>query len=122
MPARAAHEQRARENEDFVIHRLDMRIDVNRSWMVAALFYAALHWVEAYFASQGKHAKNHGQREAMIVADAALGQGFWRLYGTLSDRSQDARYELKVFSPAEVNDLQVRHLAAIKRHIASLLP
>jgi hypothetical protein len=82
VPDRAAHERRVQENEDLVIYRLDMRSDVERSWMVAALFYAALHWVEAYLAWQGKHGKDHGHRRDMIVADLALGQSF--LYGTLS--------------------------------------
>jgi hypothetical protein len=84
VPDRAAHERRAQENEDLVVYRLDMRSEVERSWMVAALFYAALHWVEAYFdfASQGRHGKDHGHRRDMIVADPALGQSF--LCGTLS--------------------------------------
>lgn len=105
-----------------MVYRLDMRSEVERSWLVAALFYAALHWVEAYFASQGEHGKDHRHRRDMIVADPALDQPFWRVYRHLADRSQDARYKLKPFAPAEVNDLQTHYLGAVKKHIAGLLP
>lgn len=121
MPDRAAHEQRATDNEELVNHRLDMRVEVDRSWMVAALFYAGLHWVEAYFDTRSLFAKNHRQREQMIVSDPALGSSFYAVYLELSDRSQDARYELKSFSRANVHDLQIRCLGAIKAHIRELL-
>jgi hypothetical protein len=90
--------------------------------MVAALFYAALHWVEAYFAVTNRHAKDDRQRKSMIIADKNLWFNFYQVYGRLEDESRDARYELKSFSESDVKSLHSQELTTIKREIAKLLP
>lgn len=53
MPDKAAHRQRAVDNETFANQRLDMDEAGDRPWVATAYFYAALHWIEAYLVHVG---------------------------------------------------------------------
>ena len=124
MPDSAAHRQRANENYQITTHRLAINdTDVDRAWIVTAYFYAALHWVEAYLATQAPplHPRNHTQRKQLIAADPALSQ-IHPLYRELEDRSRDARYELRAFMVFEVETLRDRCLAPLRQYVAALLP
>ncbi len=106
MATKDDHARYARENEDVAKNRLgDPRIDADRRWCVTALFYAALHWVEAYLAARnfGGYADNHTTRMNMIktVSDLRRIHADYRL---LTDRGWEARYKIRVITTQEVAD------------------
>lgn len=124
MPDRAAHEQRALDNEEFANVRLDARLtDVERAWIATAYFYAALHWVEAYLAARQppEHSRSHTTRKQTISQDPKL-SAIQPLYRDLEDASRDARDELRVFTEAEVRALATTKLEPLRTYIRVLLP
>jgi hypothetical protein len=75
-------------------------------WAVVALFYTALHLVEAYFVEQHScPARDHQRRRDRV---GALLTPLFQHYRTLEDKSQDARYEPRhvSFTPEEVQELE----------------
>ena len=52
MPNRSAHLAQAEHNETLYSH-LDQSAPTYADWQVTSLFYAALHYVDAYLASSG---------------------------------------------------------------------
>ena len=75
-------------------------------WAVVALFYTALHLVEAYFVEHHSYPTRDHQRRRDRVG--ALLTPLFQHYRTLEDKSQDARYEpqLVPFTPEEVQELE----------------
>jgi len=60
-------------------------------WAVTALFYAALHYVDAYLAKQEEHPHNHEQRRYAVglYFDAETAA----CYGALEKASRRTRYD-----------------------------
>ena len=115
MPDSAAHIAQAATNE-----ALSQQLETSYpEWAVTALFYAALHYVQAYFfdnaaSMQPQHYLTHGRR------DQGVAQRLQSLHGgylTLEDASQDARYECMVFATVDVQELRGDHLVPIKQYI-----
>jgi len=119
MPSSAAHGERARDNEAFAA-ALDLASAIQRSWAVVALFYSALHWVEAYLATKDMHPGNHMVRSRLAGTDTNL-RPIYLHYRELEDMSRHARYELRPFTEEQVRELRLRHLTAVKERIATLL-
>jgi hypothetical protein len=95
LPSQQEHLVQARHNEALaaVVLRASPR---HADWAVVATFYAALHYAEAYLASQGLHSPNH----------AARAQSMKRLMPALSaplddlkDAADRARYRCIPQSP-----------------------
>ncbi len=86
MPPRDQHIQRAVDNEDFYHRRLDLREPIDRSWGVVVLFYAALHWVDAYLATKNIHPADHHVRDQYVGMEANL-RRIGPSYQLLEDRS-----------------------------------
>ena len=60
--------------------------------MITVKFYAALHYVQAYFASRtGKAPLTHDRRASAIQRDISI-SGAYDDYRYLEDLSRDARY------------------------------
>ena len=69
-------------------------------WAVTALFFSALHYVDAYLAtlgSVGVHPRTHAIRTSLVAKDAVLSSVRVE-YEHLKTRSQDARYDLARFT------------------------
>jgi uncharacterized protein (UPF0332 family) len=89
-------------------------------WAVTALFYSALHLVQAYSLTQGAIVSNHserarwmrGRRDMTVIAED---------YHILRGRSEDARYDCRNFSGRQYEDLREHEFDQVSRHIASLL-
>jgi hypothetical protein len=93
---------------------------------VVALFYTALHLVEAYFVEHhGYPTRDHQRRRDRV---GALLTPLFQHYRTLEDKSQDARYEPDhlPFTAEEVQELEVLDftplVAGLKARGISLLP
>lgn len=91
-------------------------------WAVTGLFYAALHYVDAYLASQGTgvHPTSYRVRSALVARDPVI-SAVYAEYQELKDGSEDARYRLVPFTVAQVDRLERDALTAIRRLVTPLL-
>ena len=72
MPSKAEHISKAEHNENFATTlNSDGSYPDYRDWVVTAYFYSAVHYVEAYLATLGKHSPDHRIRDADIGSDAS---------------------------------------------------
>ena len=117
MRTHQEHLAEAVRNEEFavVISGLETRFT---EWEVTALFYSALHYVSAFLATQGYEAKNHHERRNLIAQHTNLSNE----YDNILQYSLDARYEMKKFTPEEVELLKTDDFSRIKQEILALLP
>jgi uncharacterized protein (UPF0332 family) len=121
------HILKACHNEKFY-SSFDIKTTTFRDWVVTGLFYCALHYVDAYLATQGIHPKHHegfGERNDRVEHALDL-KAIWGYYRALQDDSRDARYgygiaPMRQFSEADIVELRDRSLAPLKAKILSLL-
>ena len=116
MPTPQAHLAQATRNEEFAnaISGLEARLT---EWAVMALFCSALHYVDALLATQGYEARNHHERRNLIAQHTNVSSE----YDNLRQHSLDARYELKKFTPEEVELLKADDFRALKEGLLALL-
>ena len=81
------------------------------------LFYSALHYVEAFLATQGTHPRTHRERNSVVSSHTR----FARYYEILFKRSLNARYDLYEFSPQEVDRIKAGAFRRVKDEVISLL-
>ena len=97
-------------------------------WAATCLFYAAIHYVNAYLTHRDvpiprRHRTQGGLRgrSNIISADASL-KTIYRAYRHLDDESRDARYELKKPSPEDYDRYLVTQLDRIRQFAISAIP
>jgi hypothetical protein len=97
-------------------------------WAATCLFYAAVHYVNAYFVKStiaiprrhtGADPKNPG-RTNIVQQDPSL-KTIYAPYRHLDDESRDARYELKIISEADYDNFLLPKLNQIRSFITSEL-
>ena len=86
-------------------------------WEVTALFYAALHYADAYLETQGRRPGDHSQRNRMVNSLTNAGGAYRRLFRL----SLEARYELARFTPQEVDQIRDGPFRRVKEEMLSLL-
>ncbi len=118
MPTLLQHAVKAKHNETF-FRGFDLDTTPYLDWVVVAIFYAALHLVEAFAATRGEHPDSHLERESFIWASPEL-QPILSHYFQLKSDAEDARYGMRVFSSDEVRHLIADYFEPLKQHIASL--
>ena len=74
-------------------------------WSITALFYVAVHLVQAYFAARGSSYVTHKTRHSAIRRDAAIGAAYDD-YRELESLSREARYEAPSLTAAQVKYVQ----------------
>lgn len=96
MPNEKEHLDKAHHNEDFFNH-IDINNTMYLDWAVTGLYYAALHYIDAYLAAVGVLSiPNHRQRHEEY--SLAIDKEVYRDYRTLENKSIIARYyEIKSF-------------------------
>ena len=121
MPSTNEHITRAKQNLEFA-QSFALANTKYIDWAVTAYFYAALHWVDALLCDKEYlHPADHQERNELV-------QKKWYLrpirneYRTLKDRSEDARYEIKTFTSAKVENEIIPLYRAIEQHILQQLP
>jgi hypothetical protein len=114
VPQRHEHLSRARQTEQLAL-ALNRDLPVCIDWAVAMLFYAALHYIDAFLAGKSVHPMNHKQRDEKIERNGSL-SGIYGAYRRLKDLSRAARYEIPNFPPGKI-DVARDRLPAIKRHL-----
>lgn len=119
MPALAEHIYKARNNASFA-DKLDSNCDTQTGWALVALFYSAMHYVEAFNAhTTGKNCENHKERNAKIKADLRL-KPIDYYYRDLDNFGWNARYKHVKYGAAELSQAHKCH-AFVKAHIEKLL-
>lgn len=91
-------------------------------WAVTVVFYAVVHYIEAYFSTliPPKHSGHHGHRDSDIRRDSVLAPAY-RDYMHMKDDSENARYEPHI--PFDANHLKVQwhRLEAVKQILSTRL-
>jgi hypothetical protein len=116
VPSHQQHLAKAESNQ-----RLSLALQggPHLDWSVTALFYAALHLVEATLAPH-THSANHNARFTNVRRHPQLRQIYFQ-YHELYSRSLGARYECVSFSVQDVQMLYSIEYMTIKRHLQPLL-
>lgn len=118
MPSFAKHQNQARRNERF-FRALDKTVSIDREWIVTAAFYAALHWLEAYFDNQYTlHFSAHTTRNNAVMR---IGLPIATDYLELYRASYNARYLMYRFSQREVDELINISYTAVKNFVQNVL-
>ena len=116
--------QQAVQNTELATH---LRQDKTQylDWAATCLFYAAVHYVNAYLAKAGKaiprRHKTQGNlmgRSNIVQSDPAL-KTIYLAYRHLDDESRDARYELMRPTPENYDAYLVPQLDRIKGFVMS---
>lgn len=119
MPSKDQHVAKADGNAALALSlTLDNQSRID--WALVILFYAAMHYVEAYLAKSGVHLRNHTTRDNAISRDSSLRKVF-KEYSDLKYFGYNARYEIFGFKATDVIDKAAKHYAVIKAHLTPLL-
>jgi len=120
VPTTAEHLAQAESNEQASLAVQPRFPD----WAATMLFYAALHYVEAYFFADAdkSHLPAHYDRhsERLPAVRTRIGPIFVH-YKDLMDASLEARYQYVSFTQVDVENLRQEGLEPLKRHINTLL-
>jgi hypothetical protein len=115
------HIRKARHNEDFVA-TFDHDTTLFLDWVVNGYFYAALHYVGAYFKEVKRtQSSSHKFTDDQMMADANLDR-IYNDYLDLKNDSQQARYLDGTFDPDYVKNSCRARLESIKNSLAPFLP
>jgi len=118
MPREDEHRLRAQRNEEFAAN-LDRRDPTAHNWAVVAVFYSALHYVQAYFAKFSVKCGSHEDTENEFKKDARIRQSYAN-YKFLHTLSHTARYKTSGL-PANAYELAKPQLDLLKRQIEHAL-
>lgn len=90
MPTKNNHLRIAQENE-FLINQFNLEIAQARGWASTISFYAALHYVEAFFSLGGTHSADHRTRDSNLIRHPET-KAIYDEYCELKNISTTARY------------------------------
>ena len=124
LPSRDAHIERADRNATFA-QSFELETTPYLDWVVTGFFYSALHYIDACLhehrtkrSPNGYNPTSHEDRTPLINK---LFPSVYPPYRELKDASEDARYELKPFTAAEVRELQEQDWQAVRSFARSRL-
>jgi len=120
MPDWPIHLNQARHNETCYS---SIDIIAFGDWAMTVLFYAALHYIDAwldYYAGLSDPG-GHDIRDAQLRSQSMLRE-IYPQYSRLKNRSRNARYFAVRFSGDEVSRAETEDLAVIRTRIVSQLP
>ena len=122
MASEPDHINKALRNERCFMALSELNPSRFTEWEVITLFSSALHYAEALldrFSSDIRHPKNHTERQTAFSLQ--FGDELMMSYLYLHDQSEDARYELKIFSEEDVAELHQDDFTPIRDEVKSLL-
>lgn len=120
MPSKTAHIEKAERNANFALS-LSLDSPAKIDWALVALFYAALHYIEAYLdATAGIHLRSHDSRDRMIGRESNLKKIFSE-YSDLKYYGYNARYEVDPFTADDVRKYAAKHFSTIKTSLIAYL-
>jgi hypothetical protein len=119
LPTKEEHTAKAEGNAAFALS-LPLENQAKTDWALIALFYAAMHYVEAYLSTIGQHLRGHTTRDNAVGRDSNP-RKIYHEYQDLKYYGYNARYEVCGFKPTDVTDIAAGEFAAIKTQIMPLL-
>jgi hypothetical protein len=121
MPSPEQHQRQAAHNQSFA-HSLDLTTTQYRDWIVTAIFYSALHFVEWFLTAQGHTSRrDHQLRDSYLTRFAEL-RAIYANYTELRFQSEAARYDCVSFTAESIRDDLFPRLTKIEKHIRTLIP
>jgi hypothetical protein len=90
VPSKTHHLQIARDNEQLAGH-FNLDSAPARGWASTIYFYAALHYVEAFFSTKGSHSADHRTRDSNLCRHTPT-MDIYDEYCELKNISTSARY------------------------------
>ena len=118
MPLKDNHLKIAKSNEDFSRELLSE--GKNLDWAVTVIFYSAIHYVEAYMATQDQHSGSHRMRDSEIGRDTNL-RPLYDDFNDLKNDSIQCRYQGYTFPLNEINSRIQQSFDVVRSHILGLL-
>ena len=117
MPDAQEHLGKAARNEAFLaaLTHLPVRYP---EWEITAMFYAALHYGDAFLATLGEHPTNHHRRIARLDAETVAGPALARLF----DASMSARYHIPPAPLDYADGLRSNEFRQVKAEMLQRLP
>ena len=117
MPTLNQHLSQAESNERFAeaITSLPTRFP---NWEIIAMFYSALHYADAFLATQGIHPGSHDSR----IASVKLNMSTWEDYQHLYRLSLNARYNMASPTPAVADAIKTGEFQRVKEEVLAPLP
>lgn len=119
MSDRATHLDWAERNRQFAA-TIKTGAAAHADWAVTAVFYSAVHLLEAYLAGMGEHPGGHGERSQAFQDHSVLVE-VWEDYREMKDYSEDARYRCVPFVETDVDRLLDGPHLRVSRRIAELM-
>jgi hypothetical protein len=117
MPRLQEHLDKAEHNENYY-QSFDLDNTPYLDWVVNGIFYSAVHYVDAYFATNKFHPDTHRKRIRHIQLDKNLGRDFYiNWYKPIDQHSRAGRYNMKVFTTIEVRQDIIPLLSGVKQHL-----
>lgn len=119
MPSRDDHLSQAQHNLEF-----GESLDAAKysDWVATALFYTALHYVDAFLDTKGYHPGKHDVRDGFVAKVQEL-RPIYDHYRALKDSSRTARYYCPpAFPPQHLRDLRNIHLERIRSTLRAYIP
>jgi HEPN domain-containing protein len=114
-----AHRAKATHNIDVASAIAKLPHDA-RDWQVTALFYAAVHLIQAYFAAIGSsYPQTHQDRDHAIIQDRRL-RKIYNDYRELKQAAVASRYLCWPVNDFDVSEAK-RHLAMVQAFIDNAL-
>jgi hypothetical protein len=118
MPAESEHIRKADHNEALYEELATAGRYVD--WETTVLFYAALHYVDAWLSRSGVHPYSHVQRRSLVSRDPVLHRIYGH-YARLDDRSRDARYTAVRFPSGYAQHLYTNQFQPLRDVVRRLL-
>ncbi len=116
MPSFSDHVQQATHNEAFyqVIDK-----NVYSDWAMTVLFYAALHYIDAFLGQVGIHPGGHETRDTILSNRKEL-RPIYGHYRHLKDCSRNARYYCNSFTLNQLQQCYGGSFAPIRKSVLRL--
>lgn len=115
MANRATHLQIAKENEH-ALAAIQTESGVGRGWAATIAFYAAVHYVEAFLATKGRHSVDHRTRDSGLNENDET-RAIYPEFSELKSLSFTARYQGKYPSRQELDTVVSPSLARVREEL-----
>lgn len=114
------HLEQARHNERFLDFLLADDELVFSDWAAAAIFYTALHYIDAYLSHRGVDSiAAHYERNSLVKQHCS--KELYAAYRKLLDESRLSRYEAKRFTRSQIEGLRRGSLTFVRDYCLTSL-
>ena len=116
MPELYQHLPLAEKNEKFA-DSISLLPERYPDWEITALFYSALHYVDAFLATQNVHPRTHDRRIESIRAFVESREDYRHLY----QMSLNARYLMVSLTSEDAQEIRIGPFRRVKEEVLALL-